>query len=106
MKTKIKIITKTFAICTIVFISSCSKTPEACFTTDKGKTAKVNEEIQFNASCSKDADTYNWDFGDGSTGVGSSTKHKYPTVGTYVVKLTASNKSKSATSSQDLTINP
>jgi len=106
MTTKIKIITKTLAISAMVFISSCSKTPEACFTIDKEKPTKVNEEIQFNAACSIEADTYVWDFGDGSTGTGSSTKHKYPTAANYVVKLTASNKNKSATSSQNLTITP
>ena len=90
----------------MLLIVSCSKTPEACFTVDKGKTAKLNEEVQFDATCSIDADTYTWDFGDGSTGTGSSTKHKYPTASNYVVKLTASNTSKSATTSQSLTITP
>ena len=90
---------------TLLF-ASCSKTPEACFTVDKLKTAKVNEEVQFNASCSKDADTYSWDFGDGNVGSGSTTKHKYPNAGDYTVKLTASNKKKSVTNSQTVTINP
>lgn len=99
-----KSITKTLVLSTIVFISSCAKTPEACFITDKGKTAKVNEEIQFSTTCSKDADTYSWDFGDGVTASGSPTKHKYPTAASYTVKLTVSNKSKSANTSQILTI--
>ncbi|MBC7383533.1 MAG: PKD domain-containing protein [Bacteroidia bacterium] len=106
MKTRIKFITKTLAIITIAFISSCTKTPEACFTVDKGKTAKLNEEVQFNATCCNNADTYTWDYGDGTTGSGSLTKHKYPIAANYVVKLTAGNKSKSATISQDLTITP
>jgi len=106
MTTKIKTLAKTFSIALVIFLASCAKTPVGCFTTDKGKTAKVNEEIQFNASCSTDADTYLRDYGDGSTGSGSSTKHKYSTAKIYVVKLTVSNKSKSSTSTQDVTINP
>ena len=87
-----------------ILVVSCTKTPEACFTTDKGKTAKVNEEIQYDANCSKDADSYSWDFGDGATGTGSPTKHKYSNTGNYVVKLTASHKSKSTTINQTITI--
>ena len=88
-----------------ILMSSCTKTPEACFSVDKGKTAKVNEEIQYDASCSKDADTYSWDFGDGTTASGSPAKHKYPNTGTYTVVLTAHHSSKSATNSQEITIN-
>ena len=104
MTTTFKSVTKVLAISAVVFISSCAKTPEACFTTDKGKTAKVNEEIQFSATCSKDADTYSWDFGDGATASGSPTKHKYPTAANYTIKLTVGNKSKSASNSQIVTI--
>jgi PKD repeat protein len=32
--------------------------------------------------------SYNWDFGDGSSGMGQVTSHTYPNVGTYTVKLT------------------
>lgn len=106
MKSISKIVTKTLIIIAIPFFLACSKTPVPCFTVDKGKTAKVNEEVQFNATCSTDADSYSWDFGDGSTGSGSTVKHKYTTAANYVVKLTASNKSKFATSNQDLTIAP
>ena len=87
-----------------ILITSCTKTPEACFTVDKGKTAKVNEEIQYDASCSKDADSYSWDFGDGTTGNGSPAKHKYPNTGNYTIVLTAHHSSKSATISQTVTI--
>ncbi len=106
MTAKIKIIATTLALAVIVFITSCAKTPEACFVADKGKNAKLNEEVQFDAACSKDANTYVWDFGDGTTGSGASTKHKYTVVGVYIVKLTASNDSKEATYSIDLTIEP
>ena len=84
---------------------SCTKTPEACFVTDKGSAnAKVNEEIQFDANCSKDADSYSWNFGDGTSQAGYLTKHKYPNAGIYTVILTANQSSKSATKSQVVTI--
>jgi len=86
-------------------LSSCSKSPEACFVVDKGSlNTKVNEEIQFNAACSTDADTYVWEYGDGSSDTGGTAKHKYPQAGTYTVKLTAKNSSKSSSTSKTVTI--
>ena len=84
---------------------SCTKTPQACFVTDKGSAnTKVNEEIKFDASCSKDADSYSWNFGDGTSQTGYLTKHKYPNAGSYTVILTANHSSKSATMSQVVNI--
>ncbi len=77
---------------TALLTASCSTDPTACFTINKGKDVKLNEEVQFNASCSEDADTYNWNFGDGATASGVEVKHKYTTEGTYEVTLTALNK--------------
>lgn len=88
-------------------LSSCTKTPEACFVVDKGSAnTKVNEEIQFSAACSTDADTYAWEYGDGSTDTGATVKHKYPQAGTYTVKLTAKNSSKSSGTTKTVTIAP
>ena len=88
-------------------LSSCSKSPEACFVVDKGSlNTKVNEEIQFSAACSTDADTYVWEYGDGSSETGATVKHKYPQTGTYTVKLTAKNSSKSSSTSKTVTIAP
>ena len=83
---------------------ACTKTPTPCFTIDKGKPTKVNEEIQFDAACSKNTNTYTWEFGDGTTGTGVSVKHKYTIDKTYSVKLTATNKKKTETTTQDLVI--
>ncbi len=83
---------------------ACTKTPTPCFSVDKGKPTKVNEEIQFDASCSKNTSTYTWDFGDGATGTGVSIKHKYTLDKTYNVKLTATNKKKTEIIAQDLVI--
>lgn len=90
---------------TVVVLAACSKTPEACFTMDKDKAnIKVNEEVHFSPTCSKEADSYRWDFGDGSSTGDSSPKHKYPNKGSYTVKLTASNKSNSAETTQVLVV--
>ena len=88
-------------------LSSCTKSPEACFVVDKGSAStKVNEEIQFSAACSTDADTYAWEYGDGSGDTGASSKHKYPQAGTYTVKLTAKNSSKSSSTTRTVTVAP
>ena len=48
--------------------------------------------ISFDGSGSSDADgtiqSYEWDFGDGATGTGETTKHSYTTDGDYTVSLT------------------
>jgi PKD repeat protein len=52
---------------------------------------KVEEKVNFNASESSDTDgtiiSYSWDFGDGRTGSGITTTHKYKNAGTYTVVL-------------------
>ena len=54
--------------------------------------AYVNEEIVFNASGSNDPDgeivSYQWNFGDGTTGTGAVVTHTYSAVGTFSVTLT------------------
>jgi hypothetical protein len=48
----------------------------------------------FNASASKDntgITSYDWDFGDGTTGTGKITTHKYATGGNYTVMLTVTD---------------
>ena len=88
-------------------LSSCTKSPEADFVVDKGSAStKVNEEIQFSAACSTDANTYAWEYGAGSGGTGASPKHKYPQAGTYTVKLTAKNSSKSSSTTRTVTVAP
>ena len=90
----------------LFLFTACKKTPSPCVSVDKGSAAKVNEEVQFDASCSKNVSTYTWDFGDGTSMSGNPVKHKYSTQGTYLVKLTEKNGNKTASSTQNLTINP
>ncbi len=54
--------------------------------------AYPRQSVRFQAIASYDPDgqvvSYAWTFGDGATGVGSSTSHSYATPGTYTVSLT------------------
>ena len=65
-------------------------------TADAGEdqTANVGATISFDASASSDnvaIVSYEWDFGDGTTGTGETTTHTYAVPGTYKVALTVSD---------------
>lgn len=55
----------------------------------------TGDEISFDASGSYDSNgsivSYDWDFGDGSTGSGAKTTHTYNDVGYYIVTLTTTD---------------
>src|SRR5258705_9649133 len=105
LNSKIKNMISVLGIGLTMFSVGCTKTPEACFVIDNGSAnTKVNEEIQFDASCSKDADSYSWNFGDGTSQTGYLTKHKYTAAGNYTVTLTANHSSKSANMSKVVAI--
>ena len=57
--------------------------------------AQVGDVINFSAAGSSDPDgtivTYDWDFGDGSSGVGANPTHSYAAAGTYTVTLTVTD---------------
>ncbi len=88
----------------LTFLTSCTKSPAPCFITDKGSSIKVNEEVQFDPSCSQNSTSFFWEFGDGTTASGNPVKHKYENAGTYVVKLTATNRRKSSSITQNIGI--
>ena len=92
----------------ISFASCAKKDPTACFTVDKGKTAKVNEEVQFDASCSANADTYQWSFKSGATVLGTAsgaqTKFKFTAKGVVKISLVAKNGDNTSESTQDVEI--
>ena len=91
----------------VLLLASCAKKPNACFTIEKGQpSTKLNDEVQVNAACSTDADSYVWEFGDGSSTTGATAKHKYNAVGNFTIKLTAKNSSKETTASKDVTVVP
>lgn len=66
--------------------------PVASWTYDTiGKTSS-GLEIHFDATASKNASLYHWDFGDGTTGTGPAPKHTYNPAGLfYEVELTVTN---------------
>lgn len=88
-------------------LAACSKKPEACFTIEKGvPSSKINDEVEVNAGCSSDADSYVWEWGDGASTTGLKAKHKYNAAGTFTIKLTAKGDDKSSSTTKPVTIVP
>jgi hypothetical protein len=73
-----------------VFLFSCSKDPEADFFIELDK-PKIGQEIFFH-NTSQNAETYEWDFGDGYISTEKHPVYKYNLTGSYEVTLTAYNK--------------
>lgn len=99
---KIKIIG---SIITVLLFMACSKKPSASFKTDLS-TVEENQSITF-SNTSEDADSYEWDFGDGSgTSTEASPSHAFQNAGIYSVKLTAysKGKKKSGSTSQSISV--
>jgi peroxiredoxin len=78
------------ALLTIPFHALANLAPVANFVVLPGEDGSPSSVI-FDASASLDADgtieTYQWLFGDGTTGSGETRAHIYPTVATYTVTL-------------------
>lgn len=84
--------------------------PTAVFTTSPANPG-VNQDIFFNATGSLPAagrtiTSYDWSFGDGLTGTGMLTAHKYAAPGTYQVQLTTTDDAgtKSSPANTSLTV--
>jgi PKD repeat protein len=82
--------------------------PTACFTftnasIEDGELPSALETIEFD-NCSEYADSYKWDFGDGTTSTSINTEHEYQEAGTYTVILTVKNDNGSNQSSQDIEV--
>ena len=73
-----------------LMIVSCSKRPQADFFTEPNK-AKIGSEVFFR-NTSDNADSYEWDFGDGTYSRAENPSHTYKQIGTYSVKLSAFSK--------------
>ena len=75
--------------------------PKANWTYSIISTTSSGMTVQFDGSSSQNAVTYNWDFGDGSSGTGVNPLHSYAVPGlSYVVKLTVKD---TCNSEDDLT---
>jgi len=93
-----------FSALALFTATSCTKTPEACITTDK-KTDRfsVNEEIHFHANCSQNAEAFVWRFENNAVGnndgvviTRESVKFRFSRPGKHVVKLEARGRTQSA----------
>lgn len=112
-------IAKILIIFTILLLCGCgggsssnNNAPEAAFTvsTDSGIAPLI---VTFNAFGSSDSDgtisSYQWNFGDGETGIGSIVQHTYQAMGTYTARLTVTDNKDStdtATHIIDVSVNP
>ncbi|MFX1441707.1 MAG: PKD domain-containing protein, partial [Promethearchaeota archaeon] len=81
-------------ILTAVFVEAPQSAPIASFVPSH-QTRLVNEPVSFDASNSSDPDgnivSYDWTFGDTSTGSGKTTTHAYQETGDYPVTLTVTD---------------
>jgi len=60
--------------------------------------------VNFDASGSVGAVSFDWDFGDGSNEIGETTDHSYTAVGEYAVKLTVKNNGNTATTEKIIAV--
>lgn len=77
------------AVMVAALLSGCEKLPTAGFTFEPSEVT-MYDEVTF-TNTSSDADSYAWDFGDGSTSFEASPTHVYKSAGTFTVKLVATN---------------
>jgi len=94
---------------TLIVFVGCKKdddTPktEGSFTASK-TTVTVDEEIQFTNN-SKNASSYVWSFGDGTTSTDANPKKSYSTSGTYTVSMTATGAGGTSSSQAQITVTP
>lgn len=82
---------------TALLLTGCGVTnqpPVASFSAGPTESA-VSLEVSFDASGSNDPDgdifSYNWEFGDGSSGSGETATHTYDSPGDYTVELTVTD---------------
>ncbi len=71
-----------FLLLALATLNACKKEPEACFTKDV-----LGYKVNFDGTCSVNASTYSWDFGDGSSSSIATPQHTYATGGSHSVTL-------------------
>jgi PKD repeat protein len=73
---------------TTVLLTSCTKEPLAFFNVDATSSLKTGVPIKM-VNYSVDANSYFWDFGDGTTSTEENPEHAYAVAGNYTITLTA-----------------
>jgi len=86
MNTSKNLVIFSIALIIITFLSGCRKDVEACFSHRMGF---ENNQVHFNASCSENADAFDWDFGlgQGITDISEKPTVYYPWAGEFTVTL-------------------
>lgn len=86
----------------MLFMASCgSEPPIPCF--EYAVTNSYDNEVVFK-NCSEYSESYEWDFGDGSTSSEFEPLHNFPNSGSFQVKLVAHGEKKSAEITKDVEI--
>ncbi|MFY7886390.1 MAG: DUF11 domain-containing protein, partial [Dolichospermum sp.] len=91
----------------VTYDNTCTGTGTGCNAGwySQNATANCDSTLRFIASGSNaPGTTYTWTFGDGSTGTGATTTHKYATTGNFLVKLVVANGSCRDSVSYNITV--
>lgn len=89
-----KIILKALLFGLFVFTTSCKKKPNVCFSNSINyltteTSSHVGTPVDFITVCDRDANKYEWDFGDGTPiEIGTRVTHTFTAAGTYTITLT------------------
>lgn len=83
-------------------VVGCTELPSVGFTYEPSEVTRYDEVTFTNTS--SNADTYAWDFGDGSTSTDENPTHMFKTAGSFTVKLTASNADGDESTEQTITV--
>lgn len=82
-----------FLLVSVLMFTSCkeqnSTPPKACFTAPEEIIA--GESATFNSSCSENATSYLWDFGDGGSSSSANPNHVFTNGGSFIVSLTVTD---------------
>ena len=81
-------------------------TPPIARFSQSSLTAIEGEDILFSSTSTNNPTTLTWTFDDGTNATGANVSHSWPTAGTYLVTLTATNAAGSDSISKQVTIDP